>query len=108
MRQFDYVLTSSARYARGTKTRETPLHQPFYAIPAGSPLLRYGGFVAKRGAASLQKMRDRRTRPRLIHEGDNDGIDYSKLSDKQLEQLEAMFEQTGLQSLALESGESPA
>jgi hypothetical protein len=45
---------------------------------------------------------------RLIQEGDNDGINYSKLSDKQLEQLDAIFEQAGLQPLALEGGEGPA
>ena len=33
--------------ARGTKTRETPLQQPLHAIPAGSPLLQYGGFSVR-------------------------------------------------------------
>src|SRR5450755_3900306 len=36
--------------ARGSKTRETPSQQPLHAIPTGSPLLRYGGFAAKKGA----------------------------------------------------------
>jgi hypothetical protein len=45
---------------------------------------------------------------RLIHEVDNDGIDYSKLSDKQVEQLDAIFEQAGIEPLALEGGEGPA
>src|SRR5450631_3849151 len=32
------------------ETRETPSQQPLHAIPTGSPLLRYGGFAAKKGA----------------------------------------------------------
>jgi hypothetical protein len=45
---------------------------------------------------------------RLVQEGDNDAIDYSKLTDKQIEQLDAIFEQAGIQPLALEGGEGPA
>jgi HPt (histidine-containing phosphotransfer) domain-containing protein len=36
--------------ARGSKTRETSSQQPLHAIPTGSPLLRYGGFAARKGA----------------------------------------------------------
>src|SRR2546422_16239 len=39
---------------------------------------------------------------RLIHEGNDDGIDYSKLTDEQIDQLEAIMEQAGIQPLAVE------
>ena len=45
---------------------------------------------------------------RLVHEVDNDGLDYSKLNDEQLQQLDTIFEQASLQPPALEGGESPA
>src|SRR5262245_56022423 len=44
---------------------------------------------------------------RLIHEGDDDGIDYSRLSDEQIEQLEAILEQATVQPPAVEGGEGP-
>jgi hypothetical protein len=43
---------------------------------------------------------------RLVHEkGSDDGIDYTKLSDEQIRQLESILE--GVQPIAVESGESP-
>ena len=45
---------------------------------------------------------------RLLHEiGHNDEIDYTKLTDEQIEQLDAILETAGLQPSAVESGESP-
>src|SRR5713101_6078559 len=44
---------------------------------------------------------------RLVHEVNDDGIDYSKLTDEQIEQLEAIMEQAGVQPVAIEGGESP-
>jgi hypothetical protein len=44
---------------------------------------------------------------RLIHEAPNDRLDYSKLSDEQIDQLDAILEQAGAEPLALESGEGP-
>jgi len=44
---------------------------------------------------------------RLIQD-DNDEIDYSKFTDKQIEQFDAILKQTGTQPLALERGEGPA
>jgi hypothetical protein len=45
---------------------------------------------------------------RLVHEVDHDGIDYTKLTNEQLEQLEAIFEQTTVEPPAPEGGDSPA
>jgi hypothetical protein len=43
----------------------------------------------------------------LVHEkGNDDGIDYSKLSDEQIRQLESILE--SIQPIAIEGGESPA
>jgi hypothetical protein len=44
---------------------------------------------------------------RLIQEVDDDRLDYSKLSDQQLEQLDAILEQAGVEPPALESREGP-
>jgi hypothetical protein len=41
----------------------------------------------------------------LIHEVDNDKFDYTKLSDDQLRQLDAILEPAGTQPLAVEDGE---
>jgi len=41
----------------------------------------------------------------LTHEVNNDGIDYSKFTDEQIEQLESILEQADHQPLPLESGE---
>ena len=45
---------------------------------------------------------------RLVHEVNDDGIDYSKLTDEQLNQLDAILERAAIQPTALESGEGPA
>ena len=45
---------------------------------------------------------------RLVHEVNDDGIDYSKLTEEQLNQLDAIFERAASQPTALEGGESPA
>ncbi len=44
---------------------------------------------------------------RLQHEVNQDEIDYSKLNDEQLAQLDALFEQADLQPPALDGGEGP-
>ena len=44
---------------------------------------------------------------RLIHEVNDDQLDYSKLTDEQLDQLQAILEQAGAQPLAVGNGESP-
>jgi hypothetical protein len=41
----------------------------------------------------------------LIHEVDNDKFDYSKLTDDQIQQLDAILEQAGAQPLPLADGE---
>jgi hypothetical protein len=40
----------------------------------------------------------------VMHEVDDDQLDYTKLTDDQLQQLAAMFEQTGAQPLSVEKG----
>src|SRR5712692_9720186 len=45
---------------------------------------------------------------RLTHEINNDSIDYSKLTDEQLEQLDAILEQAGVKPLSPEGGEGSA
>jgi hypothetical protein len=45
---------------------------------------------------------------RLVHEVNNDAIDYSKFTDKQIEQLDAILEQASPQPPTPEGGESPA
>ena len=55
-----------------------------------------------------QRFAPRQQSLRLVHEVNNDGIDYSKLNDQQLEQLDAILEQASLQPPALEGGEGPA
>jgi hypothetical protein len=45
---------------------------------------------------------------RLVHEVNNDAIDYTKLSDQQIEQLDAILEQASRQPPTSESRESPA
>jgi hypothetical protein len=45
---------------------------------------------------------------RLTHEVNQDGIDYSKLTDEQLAQLDTFLEQAGLQPPAPEDGEGSA
>ncbi len=42
----------------------------------------------------------------LIHEVDDDKFDYSKLTDDQIQQLDAILEQAGAQPQALEGGDS--
>jgi hypothetical protein len=44
---------------------------------------------------------------KLSHEVNNDGLDYSKLTHEQLEQLDSLFEQAGAESPAPEGGEGP-
>src|SRR5579862_1047244 len=44
----------------------------------------------------------------LVHEVNDDAIDYSRLTDEQLHQLDAVLEQAGTQPLALDSGEGAA
>ncbi len=44
---------------------------------------------------------------KLSHEVNNDSIDYSRLSNEQLEQLDSLLEQASLQPLAPEGGEGP-
>src|SRR6266700_3550764 len=44
---------------------------------------------------------------RLVHEVNDDGIDYSKLTDEQIDQLNAIMEQAGVRPLAVEGGEGP-
>ena len=41
----------------------------------------------------------------LVHEVNDDAIDYSRLTDEQLHQLDAILEQAGTQLLAVDSGE---
>src|SRR5258708_7931454 len=41
----------------------------------------------------------------LIHEVDNDKLDYTKLTDDQIQQLDAIFEQAGAEPLSLADGE---
>jgi hypothetical protein len=43
----------------------------------------------------------------LLHEVHEDKYDYSKLTDEQLGQLDAILEKAGAQPLSLECGESP-
>ena len=45
---------------------------------------------------------------RLVHEVNNDTIDYSKLTNEQLEQLDAILEQACAQPVPREGGEGPA
>jgi len=45
---------------------------------------------------------------RLVHEVNDDGIDYSKLTDEQIDQLNAIMELAADQPLAIEGGEGPA
>jgi hypothetical protein len=45
---------------------------------------------------------------RMIHEVNNETIDYSKLSDEQIQQLEAIWAQSSLQSPFIAGGEGPA
>jgi hypothetical protein len=44
---------------------------------------------------------------RLTHEVNHDEIDYAKLTDGQLEQLDALLEQAAVQSAATKGGEGP-
>jgi hypothetical protein len=44
----------------------------------------------------------------LTHEVNDHGNDYAKLTDEQLQQIDAILEQASLQPPALESGEGPA
>jgi hypothetical protein len=44
---------------------------------------------------------------RLVHEEENDGFDYSRLTNEQIKQLEAILEHAGVPPVALEEGESP-
>ncbi len=44
----------------------------------------------------------------LVHEVNNDAFDYSKLTDEQLKQLDAIMEQAGAQPLSPAEGEGPA
>lgn len=43
---------------------------------------------------------------RLVHEVNNDGIDYSKLTDEQLQQIDTILEQAGVQPVSPEDRES--
>lgn len=45
---------------------------------------------------------------RMVHEVNNDGIDYSKLPDEQLEQLDAILEQAGVKPPGGEGGNGPS
>jgi len=45
---------------------------------------------------------------KLTHEVNHDGLDYSKLSDDQLEQLDALLQQAGDQPATREGGEGTA
>src|SRR6266849_3592688 len=44
----------------------------------------------------------------LIHEVEHGRFDYSKLTDEQIQQLEAIMEQAGAQPVPLAGGEGPA
>lgn len=56
--------------------------------------------------ALLQRLAPQTQSFRLVHEKGNDHeLDYSKLSDEQLRQLEGILETAGVQSPALEGGE---
>ena len=44
----------------------------------------------------------------LVHEVNNEAIDHSKLTAEQIEQLDAIMEQAGVQPHALEGREGPA
>jgi len=44
----------------------------------------------------------------LVHERSEDGIDYSKLTDQQIEQLEAILDQTAPESPPADCGEGSA
>ena len=44
----------------------------------------------------------------LIHEVEHGGFDYSKLTDEQIQRIEAIMEQAGAQPISLEGGEGPA
>ena len=44
----------------------------------------------------------------LIHEVEHGGFDYSKLTDEQIQRIEAIMEQAGAQPVSLEDGEGPA
>ena len=44
----------------------------------------------------------------LVHEVNNDAFDYSKLTDEQLQQLDAILEQADAQPLSPAEGEGPA
>jgi hypothetical protein len=43
----------------------------------------------------------------MVHEVDDGKLEYTKLSNEQIQQLEAILEQAGDQSLSSEGGESP-
>jgi hypothetical protein len=45
---------------------------------------------------------------RFIQEAEDGGLDYSKLTDEQIQQLETIIEQAGAQSLSADDGEGPA
>jgi hypothetical protein len=45
---------------------------------------------------------------RMVHEGNNDGINYSKLNQEQLKQLDALLEQAGHRPVSTEDGDGPA
>jgi hypothetical protein len=56
----------------------------------------------------LQRFAPQTQSLRLVHEVNDDGIDYSKLTEEQLDQLDAILEQAGIQPLAVEGGEGPS
>jgi len=57
----------------------------------------------------LQRLAPQTQNFKLIHErGEDHGIDYSKLSDAQLQQLESLLEAAGVQPPQIEGGEVPA
>jgi hypothetical protein len=58
--------------------------------------------------ALLQRLAPETKRLKLTHEVNDDGFDYSKLSEEQLRQLEAILDRAGVQPLGIESGESAA
>jgi len=41
----------------------------------------------------------------VLHEVHDDKFDYTKLTDKQVQQLDAIFDTTGAQQVSLDSGE---
>lgn len=44
----------------------------------------------------------------LVHEANDDSIDYSKLTDEQIKQVEAILDQAGVQSVSSTEGKGPA